>query len=325
MTDTRYAVVATLGPATPALEDARRLLSAGATGFRLNTSHLGPDELRMKLDTLAPLMASVPVILDLQGSKWRVARMDPRVLAPGDRIVLTLGAGGIRVPHPDFFRAAQASDGRVLLDDARIELALLGGTDEHAEAVVIRGGQLDGRKGVTLPGATYRAEQLTDEDRRVVEAAAGLEGVRLAVSYVRDAPEMERYRAILPPGRRVIAKLERPTAMDQAADIARHCDELWVCRGDLGAEMGMEAMAAAVARVGALLPRIEGPVLMAGQVLEHMTRSPTPTRSEVCHLHDLAASGWAGVVLSDETAVGSHPVEAVRTASLFRDSGTAIP
>lgn len=265
------------------------------------------------------------MVLDLQGSKWRVGRFPATVLETGRSVRLVLVAGGpgdIPVPHPDFFLAAPTSDGRALLADGRIEIALERVEPDRATAVVVRGGTLEARKGITLPGCAYRAERLTEADRQVVGATSDLSGVRYAVSYVRDAREMERYRAHLPSDRAVVAKLERRTAMADAAEVARFCDELWVCRGDLGAEMGLRDMAAAVAALGASLPTLGKPTLMAGQVLEHMTEHPLPTRAEVCHLHDLLVAGYAGVVLSDETAVGSYAIEAVRTAALFRSADT---
>jgi pyruvate kinase len=116
----------------------------------------------------------------------------------------------------------------------------------------------------------------------------------------------------------LIAKLEREPAVAQAAAIAAHADALWLCRGDLGAEMGLAPMAAAVRRFSAGAGDYAVPVIMAGQVLEHMTGEPTPTRSEVCYLYDTLQSGYSGFVLSDETATGRYPVESVQAAAMFR-------
>ena len=151
--------------------------------------------------------------------------------------------------------------------------------------------------------------------------ASSIPGLSLAISFVADGDELDwaRRRA---PGRRVIAKIERREASLRLESIAERADEIWICRGDLGAQLGLAAMASWVARCSpGTIPR---PVLMAGQVLEHLTKHATPTRSEVCHLHDLVTRGYAGIVLSDETAIGSHPELAVRTAvdliSAFRSS-----
>ena len=141
--------------------------------------------------------------------------------------------------------------------------------------------------------------------------------MRYAVSYVKDAGRCESYRGLVGREAPMAAKLERPSALAGAPASRRRCDELWLCRGDLGAEMGLQAMAEAVHRFSSGLGALPRPVLLAGQVLEHMTAHPTPTRSEVCHLYDALERGFAGVVLSDETATGRYPAESVRAAAMF--------
>jgi pyruvate kinase len=129
---------------------------------------------------------------------------------------------------------------------------------------------------------------------------------------------MARYRDVLGSGCAAAAKIERASAVADLSRIARRCDEVWICRGDLGAELGLQAMAEAVHDVTAAVRTLPVPTLLAGQVLEHMTRHPTPTRSEMCHLYDVLSSGFAGVVLSDETAIGEFPAESVRVAAMWR-------
>jgi len=130
--------------------------------------------------------------------------------------------------------------------------------------------------------------------------------------------EMSRYRKTIGDRTYLIAKLERETAVEDAAGISRFSDELWLCRGDLGAEMGLKAMAGAVYRFSNRLAELPVPVLLAGQVLEHMTVSPVPTRAEVCSLHDALERGYRGVVLSDETAVGEYLIESCSAAAMFK-------
>lgn len=142
----------------------------------------------------------------------------------------------------------------------------------------------------------------------ILEQTRSLDFVRYALSYVKDAGEMARYRHRLGRSLYLIAKLERPLAVEQALPMVEFADELWLCRGDLGAEVGLAAMAEAVSL----------PVLMAGQVLEHMAAQPAPTRSEVCYLYEALRQGYRGFVLSDETAVGRYPVESCRVAALFK-------
>jgi pyruvate kinase len=321
-----YEIIPTLGPATDADAFPPALAAAGATGFRLNTSHLSLEALQGWLERLTRVFGGtppVPLVLDLQGSKWRLGLFLPFELDAGRPVELLHGArastaGVLPVPHSDFFRAARSSTGEILLDDARSELAIEAVEENRIRAVVVRGGRIAPHKGITFVRSEYRNEALSDKDREVVERTRGVAGIRYAVSYVRDATEMANYRALLAPSLHLIAKLERATALPDAAGIAQAADALWLCRGDLGAEMGARAMAEAVHGLTARVTAISVPVLLAGQVLEHMTENPSPTRSELCYLYDALRAGYRGVVLSDETAVGRYPVEACRAAALFR-------
>jgi len=327
-----YTITATLGPASANPRLWTALLDAGATGFRLNTSHLGPDELAGWLARLDAFRrestADWRMVLDLQGSKWRLGQFAARLLMPGERLRLVNAASStaqsdLPVPHADFFRAALDQPGtgvsaEVLLDDAKIALRLESVNAESVVAVVVRGGEIRPRKGITLSGGEARSEEINARDRAVIAASSGYPFVEYAISYVRDAQEMARYQALFPPGARLIAKLERDSAIQDAQPIAAHAGSLWVCRGDLGMELGIRRMAAAVHAITSAVRSMPVPVIMAGQVLEHLVAHPEPTRSEVCFLYDCLQAGYAGVVLSDECAVGQYPIEAVRAAALFR-------
>lgn len=323
-----YQIIATLGPSSQAESTWAALLEAGATAFRLNTSHLTLDQLGPWLDRLGPFVAATdpppPVVLDLQGSKWRLGEFPARELEPGQRVSLVCAASAeaadrLPVPHADFFQAAAVSSGEIVLDDARIRLALE--TQPAADTInarVLQGGQIVARKGLTYTSSGYRQESLGDKDQAILAETGDLKFIRYALSYVKDAVELARYRAQCGAAAYLIAKLERQPAVDQARHMAEIADELWLCRGDLGAELGPRAMAETVARFSEQVDSLPGPVLLAGQVLEHMTQHPTPTRSEICYLHDTLVQGYHGVVLSDETAIGRYPVESCRTAAIFR-------
>jgi len=321
-----YDVVVTLGPESADARMWRNLLEAGATAFRLNTSHLTLDGLNSWISKLDDHFSHggrrVPIILDLQGSKWRLGELEPVELEPGRKIVFVFGSasaqpGWIPVPHEDFF-AASAQSGEVAMNDARVRLRIDRADAGTVNATVTQGGPVSGRKGVTLPGSKFRKEQLNEKDLRLRDMMASVEGVQFAVSYVLDGHEMARYRKLLGSSVPLIAKIERGSAVSDAAAIAGHSDAIWVCRGDLGAELGIEEMARAVSRFTRERSRIPGPVLMAGQVLEHMKDHALPTRSEVCHIYDLLTAGYDGIVLSDETAIGRFPAESCRVAGAFR-------
>jgi pyruvate kinase len=222
------------------------------------------------------------------------------------------------VPHPDFFEAAALSSGEIVLNDAKVRLVLESTTPDSLAARVTQGGELVSNKGITFTSSDYRQESLSQKDQAILAQTQALGFVRYALSYVKDAVEMARYRAHVGPAAYLIAKLERQPAVDQARQIAEAADELWLCRGDLGAELGARAMAETVYRFSELVGELPAPVLLAGQVLEHMAGQPTPTRSELCYLHDALTKGYHGFVLSDETAVGRYPVESCRVAALFR-------
>jgi len=322
-----YQIVATLGPSSDTESTWHAMLSAGVTAFRLNTSHLSIPRLQSWIDRLGAFLARreprPPLVLDLQGSKWRLGQFPACEFKRGEWVTLVCAASTevqnvLPVPHPDFFRAASASSGEIVLNDAKLRLALEVLEADTIQARVIQGGALAPRKGITYAASTYRQESLNDADRVILAQTGQLEGIRYALSYVKDAAEMAGYRRQIGPGCSLIAKLERQKAVEEAVQIAASADELWLCRGDLGAELGLKTMATAVSGFSDRVHAIPGPVLLAGQVLEHMAEHPTPTRSEVCGLHDALRRGYRGFVLSDETAIGHDPVESCRVAALFR-------
>ncbi len=323
----KYDIIATLGPVSREEEIWAAMASAGATAFRLNTSHLSLPELEIWLERLEHWQASrgerLPLALDLQGSKWRVGQFAAFELAAGQPVELVFGeasdrAGVLPVPHADFFKAAQVSSGELALNDAKIRLRVEQHAPDSIRARVLSGGQISAHKGITYTASEYRVEAISAKDQAIVEMARGILDLRFALSYVKDGPEMAKYRQRFGAGAYLAAKLERAPALADAAAIAGQADELWLCRGDLGAEVGLPAMAQAVARFNKQVRGWSKPVLMAGQVLEHMVAQPAPTRSEVCYLYDTLARGYSGFVLSDEAAIGSYPVEACRTAAMFK-------
>jgi pyruvate kinase len=323
-----YDIIATLGPGSNTRAVWQSMSDAGVTAFRLNTSHLTLPQLQHWLDQLTPFLAALnptpPLVLDLQGSKWRLGEFPTCVLAPDQHLELVYATSSERpdtlpVPHLDFFQAAPASGIEIVLNDAKIRLARESIGPEKVRARVIDGGELSSHKGITFAASDYRQEKLNDKDRAILEQTQHLPFARYAISYIRDALELSKYRAHFGEAAYLIAKLERQTALNEAPLIAEVADELWICRGDLGAELGIRSMAEAVRRFSNSIGDLPIPAFMAGQVLEHTTEHPTPTRSEVCYLHDVLLDGYRGVVLSDEAAIGRYPIESCRIAAMFRD------
>jgi pyruvate kinase len=322
----QYKITATLGPSSSSLETWRKMLSAGVTGFRLNTSHMSLNQLEEWLEKLHAFLQKdnpqIEVVLDLQGSKWRLGRFEKRELTAGQKVELRLAdhsasSAYLPVPHEDFFQAAPLSSPEIMMNDAKIRMRLEAVNPEMVSALVLQGGEITSRKGITFSASDFRKEALSEKDQNIIGTTRGCPDIRYAVSYVKDGVEMEGYRSLIGDEAVLIAKLERKSALDEASLIAGHAQELWLCRGDLGSEMGMMDMAEAAYHFSQDAADFKIPVLLAGQVLEYMVEKSSPTRSEVSVIYESLQRGFAGFVLSDETAVGKYPVESCRTAALF--------
>lgn len=311
----RPRLVATLGPASRAA--APELARAGVDGFRLNASHLTPAALGEAIAEVRARCPEAPIVVDLQGAKMRLGAFEPRAIRAGEALRLSCDddPAALPLPHPAFFRAA-AVGGTLGLDDDRVHLRVTAASARAIEAVALHDATLRPRKGVNLIDHPVVLEALTDDDEAHLAAARPFAGVSFAFSFMLDGREAAWVRARAP-GAAVVGKIERREALDALPAIAAACDEVWICRGDLGAQLGPAALGRAVAAIAPA--SLACPTLMAGQVLEHLTRHRDPTRSEVCHLHDLLARGYAGIVLSDETAIGDEPAHAAAVARALLD------
>jgi len=315
----RVQLIATLGPRSLAI--AAELASGGATAFRLNASHLTSAALEESLAALRHACPTAPIVVDLQGAKMRLGWIRPLAVTEGDRLRFSLDAGeGTSLPHPEIY--AQVTPGDVLsVDDGRVRLRVVRAGETWLEARALGGGTLAPRKGVNVEQHPVRLAGLTPADRDSIDVASR-GGVRaFAFSFMETGEEAEWVRSQAP-GALVVGKIEREESLRALPAIARRTDAVWVCRGDLGAQLGPARLAREVA---AISPGACGaPLLMAGQVLQHLVDHDEPTRSEVCHPHDLLARGYAGIVLSDETAIGRDPIRAVRTASTLLQALTPL-
>jgi pyruvate kinase len=314
-----HRLVATLGPASFGREAA--LIEAGATALRLNASHMAPDEVARRAEDVFRDAHGAACIVDLQGAKMRLGDFEPREVREGEVVTFESSAarGGILLPHAELFAAV--APGEVLtIDDGRLEVVVVDVSRERISVRASRAGWLRPRKGINRPRHPVEPSALCEADRAVLDACDRYDEIEYAISFVRDGREAAWLRAR--GRRRVILKIERDEAIRSLLPTSAASDEVWICRGDLGAQLGLQAMARAVHDVD---PRHIGvPVLLAGQVLEHLTHHAEPTRSEVCHVHDVLLRGFAGIVLSDETAIGVDPVNAVRWAArLLRELGRA--
>jgi len=312
----RRELVVTLGPASVAAIGA--LASAGATAFRLNASHLGLDELVTWLERVRSEAPDVPVVVDLQGAKMRVGDFAARPVKRDALVRFALApraADDVPLPHREL--VDQVRPGEVLsCDDGRLRCEVERAGDGVVVARWLSDGVLSPRKGINRAEHPVSCTGLSERDAAQVAAALRFGRVSFAWSFVLDGREAEWLRRAAP-GCPVIGKVERAEAVTHIERIHAAVDTTWICRGDLGAQLGALKLADFVSVYRP--PQTGTPVLMAGQVLQHLASHPEPTRSEVCHLFDLLRRGYAGIVLSDETAVGVAPVESTWTARRLLD------
>ena len=314
----RTKIVATLGPACSTPETVRSLVEAGIDVARINASH-GTAEQRSQLIRLVRAAAAeasrpVAVLVDLQGPRIRVGDLpQPVELVPGAVVVFApegeAKPGEIPTTY-DLSRDVVAGS-RVLLDDGVLAAEVTAVRPPRVEARVVYGGQLRSHKGMNLPGVAITAPPLTDKDRADA-AFAGAQGAEfVALSFVRRAEDLAELRTLLPAGVRVIAKIEKDTALQDIDRIVPASDGIMVARGDLGVELPFEDVPLAQKRLIRLAIEHRRPVITATQMLESMIHAPRPTRAEVSDVANAILDGTGAVMLSAETAAGDYPRESV--------------
>lgn len=313
-------VLATLGPASSEPEMIRALTIAGADVFRLNMSHGARDDLRRRHAAIraveAELGRPIGILVDLQGPKLRIgALVAPIDLVQGAVFRLDLdptpGSGDrAPLPHKEIFKAL-APGKQLLLDDGKIRLRV---EEVGKDAVVTRvevGGLLKERKGVNVPDAVLPLAALSAKDRSDLEAALNLGVDWIALSFVQRPEDVLEAKKITRGRAAVMAKIEKPAAVERLSDILDVSDGLMVARGDLGVEMPLERVPAIQKSIIAQGRLAGKPVVVATQMLESMILAPTPTRAEVSDVATAVFDGADAIMLSAESAAGSYPVEAV--------------
>ncbi len=313
-------VLATLGPASGSPEVIRKLFEAGADLFRLNMSHGSYDDVAAWHQAIRAveqdLGRPIGVLVDLQGPKLRVGKMAGGVvLKEGQSFRLDLedvegNAERAALPHKEIFAALEPGMA-LLLNDGKIRLQVTGVSADGADAEVKVGGPLTSNKGVNVPDAIVPLAALSAKDREDLEFALSLGVDWVALSFVQRAADITEARDIIGDRAWVMAKMEKPRAMDNLDEIMAVSDGIMVARGDLGVELPIEqvpGLQMALIRAA----RVAGkPVVVATQMLESMIDAPSPTRAEVSDVATAVFEGADAVMLSAESAVGSYPVEAV--------------
>ena len=315
-------IVATLGPASSSLELIRALFNAGADVFRLNFSHGTHEEHAHRLSLIRQVEREVGrpigVLIDLQGPKLRVGAFEDRrvMLVPGAAFRLDLDdrpgdASRVGVPHQEIFVALKPGMD-VLLDDGRIRLQVEQVGDTFADTRVLIGGELSERKGINLPDVVLPISALTEKDRQDLEFGLELGVEWLALSFVQRPEDLDEARELTKGRAWIIAKLEKPAAVDRLEEIAAKSDAIMVARGDLGVELPPERVPPIQKRAIRACRKLGRPVIVATQMLDSMVTAPAPTRAESSDVATAIYDGVDAVMLSAESAIGKYPVETVK-------------
>lgn len=320
----RTKIIATLGPSSSTLEVIEELILAGMDVARLNFAHGNIEDHRRVIRNVRTASQktgkNVGILLDLQGPKIRIGKLENKVVhleegrtfvittrdVPGDQIEVSTNYEGL---------PRDLSEGaRILLDDGLLELEVRKITGSDISCKVIRGGELSEKKGINVPGTKLSVQSLTAKDRE--DLYTGIrEGVDfIAISFIRTADDVSSVRKILKregAAIPVIAKIEKPEAMDNLEEILKVADGVMVARGDLGVEISPERVPIIQKEIIQRCNEEAIPVITATQMLESMIHHPRPTRAEASDVANAIVDGTDAVMLSGETAVGRYPVEAV--------------
>jgi pyruvate kinase len=319
----RTKIVATVGPACREPDQLEALIEAGVNVFRLNFAHGTHDELRPVIAAIRRIArdrkANIAMLGDLAGPKIRIGSLPaPVELVAGDTAILApqeeAGAGELPTTYASL--ADDVEPGvRVLLDDGAMALEVVAVRGSKVDVRVEVGGTLRSNKGINLPGVRVSAPALTEKDRSDAAFAVEEGLAYLGLSFVRRPEDIRELRRILPhrgPAPRIIAKIEKDTALQSLDEILDLADGVMVARGDLGVELPFQAVPAAQKHIIHRAQELSKPVITATQMLESMIHSPRPTRAEASDVANAVYDGTDAVMLSGETAVGEYPVEAVR-------------
>ena len=329
----RAKIVSTLGPATADYEVVKQIIQAGVDVARLNLSHgdysvheANYENVRRAAEELGKPVA---ILVDLQGPKIRLAKFadGPHELAVGDEFTITTeDIPGTKDVCGTTFKGLPQDvkpGDPLLIDDGRVRLRVLDTDGVRVRTEVVVPGTVSNNKGINLPGVAVNVPALSEKDEADLRWAIRQGADLIALSFVRNASDVVRAHEIMDEeGKRlpVIAKVEKPQAVDALEEIIDAFDSIMVARGDLGVELPLEAVPIVQKRAVELSRRMAKPVIVATQMLESMISSPIPTRAETSDVANAVLDGADAVMLSGETSVGDYPIETVRTMARIVES-----
>lgn len=319
----RTKIVCTLGPATSTKERIAELIEAGMNVARINCSH-GDWETRRQwiewIRELSPTVGPIGILADIQGPKFRLGVLQASRLEVANGQEVTVGddvAAMLPIHQPEILRELSVGD-KLLLGDGEVSIKIVREEGKHFVAKVLDGGTVKTKQGVTLVGKVFHTDCLTPKDLKDLDEALAADVDFIALSYVHIAEDMEKLRALTAtknPDVKLCAKIETRAAIKNIDAILEVSDLIMVARGDMGLQMDIEEVPLAQKRIIAKCSEHGKPVITATQMLESMIVNARPTRAEATDVANAILDGTDAVMLSGETAAGSHPIAAVETMS----------
>lgn len=322
----RAKIVCTMGPAVEAPEKVAELIEAGMNMARLNLSHGDYSEHQTRLDRVREAAKkadkAVAVLVDLQGPKIRLARFKagPHDLARGDIFTITTDeVEGTKDRVGTTFKGLPGDckpGDRILIDDGKVAVEVVEVKGNDVVTKVVQPGAVSNNKGINLPGVAVSVPALSEKDKEDLRWGLKAGADFIALSFVRNAADIDDVHQIMKEEgifRPVIAKIEKPQAVDNLEEIVNAFDGIMVARGDLGVEMPIEEVPLVQKRCVELARNFAKPVIVATQMLDSMITNSTPTRAEATDCANAVLDGTDALMLSGETSVGAFPIEAVKT------------
>ncbi|MBV8685647.1 MAG: pyruvate kinase [Alphaproteobacteria bacterium] len=314
-------ILATLGPASNTPEMIRRLAEAGADAFRINMSHGTHEDHARAIEIIRGLEKELDrpttILADLQGPKLRVGQFDGggAMLEKGQRFVFDRSREGgdshrVNLPHKEIFGGVEEGT-RLLIDDGKLVQRVISATADRIETVVEVGGRISNNKGVNVPDVVLPLAALTDKDRTDLAFALDHHVDWIALSFVQRPEDVAEAKRLIGGRASLLAKIEKPAAVDRLDGILELADAVMVARGDLGVELPPQDVPPLQKMIVEAARRVGRPVVVATQMLESMIEAPTPTRAEVSDVATAVYDGADAVMLSAESASGKYPCEAV--------------
>ena len=314
-------ILATLGPATSTRDIIQSIVDMGVDAFRLNMSHGTKDDHAQRIDLIREIEGArgrpIGILVDLQGPKIRIGSFAESIVSIETAQTFVLdnnpapgNAQRVQLPHPELFSGIEEG-AEILLNDGRVRLIAQTVTSDQIVCDVLLGGELSAAKGVNVPGTVLPIRAMTDKDRRDLDFALSAGADWIALSFVQTPDDVADARKRIAGRAGLMAKIEKPSAMNWLEEITSLSDGIMVARGDLGVELPLELVPGLQKQIVAEARDQGKLVVVATQMLESMIEAATPTRAEVSDVATAVYDGADAVMLSAESAVGAYPLQAV--------------